>query len=228
LDEYGVARFRSGYGPALTLGLIALVLLLNFYLIGQRRALDPLRYDLIREMVARRSRQQVAMIDPDTQFFTRDALTKIVSSDVSRANRFGSDLTFVVIEADNYQKIRTSQNPLAADRLIVEMAKVVRQTFRGSDTVFRYSQSEFLVVMPDTSEIQATPALRRLLDNLENWNITTTEQFEMSVSFGVSSYRPGQPLDPALTAPELKKTPLMSLRSIPSASFTTAQSVAWN
>jgi GGDEF domain-containing protein len=102
LQKHGLLRFGTGYGPALALGLIALVLMLNFYLIGQRSTLDRMRYDVIREMmVARQSPQQVAMIDPETQFFTRAVVTKVISSDASHANRFGSDLTFVVLEADS-------------------------------------------------------------------------------------------------------------------------------
>ena len=74
-------KLEYRYLPPLCLGLVSLVLLLNFYLIGQRRSLDLVRYDLIREMALNQSLQQVAMIDPETQFFSRAAISKVLGGD---------------------------------------------------------------------------------------------------------------------------------------------------
>jgi diguanylate cyclase (GGDEF)-like protein len=213
IQGQAIVKLDYRYLPALCLGLVALVLLLNFYLIGQRRALDLVRYDLIREMATNQSLQQVAMVDPETQFFSRAAISKLLASEISRCNRFGSDLTFAIFEPDNFQKVRLKESPFTADRMIVELADVLRKTFRGSDTLFRYSKSEFLLVMPKTSKIEAVPALMRLIDNLDHWNMNSDSSFELSLDYGIASYQSGEPIDVALRAAEHSKRSLLSAKT---------------
>jgi diguanylate cyclase (GGDEF)-like protein len=210
VEGQAIFKLEYRYLPALCLGLVALVLLLNFYLVGQRRTLNLVRYDLIREMAASQSLQQVAMIDPETQFFSRAAISKILAAEISSSNRFGSDLTFVIFQPDNFQQIRLKESPFTADRMIVELADVLRKTFRGSDTLFRYSKSEFLLVMPKTSKTEAVPALVRLIDNLDHWNLNSDSCFELSVDCGLSSYKSGEPIDVPLRAAEHNKQSLIS------------------
>ncbi|HEX6879291.1 MAG TPA: GGDEF domain-containing protein, partial [Terriglobales bacterium] len=208
-----IVKFDYRYLPTLSLGLIALVLLLNFYLIGQRRALDVLRYDLIHELAANKSLQHVSMIDPETQLFARAAVSKLLVSEISRANRYGTEITFVMLESRNFEKLRLKGNPLTADRMIVELSAILRQTFRGSDTLFRYSKAEFLVVMPKTSPTEAVPALKRLIENLDHWNLNCDESYELALDYGMSSFNARQPLDLALQEASSNKCNLLSVRS---------------
>ena len=208
-----IFKLEYRYLPPLCLGLVALVLLLNFYLIGQRRSLDLIRYDLIREMAMTQSLQQVAMIDPDTQFFSRAAISKVLASEISLCNRFGSDLTFIIFEPENFQKIRLKESPFTADRMIIELAEILRKTFRGSDTLFRYSKTEFLLVMPKTSTTEAVPALMRLIDNLDHWNLNADSTFELSLDFGISSYKSGEVVDVAIKAAEQSKKSLLAAKT---------------
>lgn len=204
-------HFDSRYLPVLALGLIALVLLLNFYLIQQRRALDLVRYDLIREMAANQSLQQVALVDPETQFYNRTAVTKMLASEVSRANRFGFEVALLIFEPENFHQVRQKGSPFTADRMIVELATILKQTFRGCDSLFRYSKAEFLVVMPRTTEEEAVSPLKRLVENLDHWNTTSGEPFELSLRVGLSSYKSGKSVEAALKAAETSKKALLSL-----------------
>jgi diguanylate cyclase (GGDEF)-like protein len=208
-----IFRLEYRYLPPLCLGLVSLVLLLNFYLIGQRRSLDLVRYDLIREMALNQSLQQVAMIDPETQFFSRAAISKVLAVEISSCNRYGTALTFAIFAPGNFQKVRLKESPFTADRMMVELAEILRKTFRGSDTLFRYSKSEFLLVMPKTSKADAAPALIRLVENLDHWNLTSDSNFELSLDFGMESYKAGEPMDIALQAAEHNKKSLLSYKS---------------
>jgi diguanylate cyclase (GGDEF)-like protein len=208
-----IFKLEFRYLPPLCLGLVSLVLLLNFYLIGQRRSLDLVRYDLIREMAMNQSLQQVAMIDPETQFFSRAAIAKVLAAEISSCNRFGTDLTFAIFEPENFQKIRLKESPFTADRMMIELAEILRKTFRGSDTLFRYSKSEFLLVMPKTSKTEAIPALVRLVENLDHWNLNSDSNFELALDFGMAAYKAGEPMDVALQAAENHKESLLSFKS---------------
>jgi GGDEF domain-containing protein len=97
--------------------------------------------------------------------------------------------------------------------MMIELAEILRKTFRGSDTLFRYSKSEFLLVMPKTSKTDAVPALVRLVENLDHWNVDGDSNFELSLDFGMASYRAGELMDVALQAAEHNKESLLSFKS---------------
>lgn len=186
------------YVPALTLGLIALVLLLNFYLIGQRRTLDLVRYDLIREMALNHALQQAATVDAETQLFTRAALSNLMTTEISRANRFGTELSLLFLQCDNFDSLRRQKTPFTADQMLGETANLLRRTFRGSDIIVRFSKAQFLVLLPQTSLAQSAGALARVGEALDAWNIGSKFDFELSLQYGASSVQRGEPSDAAI------------------------------
>jgi diguanylate cyclase (GGDEF)-like protein len=186
------------YVPALALGLIALVLLLNFYLIGQRRALDLVRYDLIREMALNHALQQVATIDAETQLFARAALSNLMTTEISRANRFGTELSLLFLQCDNFDSLRRQKTPFTADQMLVEAANLLRRTFRGSDIIVRFSKTEFLVLLPQTSLAQSARAMARVGEALDAWNMGSKFDFELSLQYGASLVQCGEPSDAAI------------------------------
>ncbi len=196
----GQTRLRMDlqYVPALTLGLIALVLLLNFYLIGQRRALDLVRYDLIREMALNHALQQVATIDAETQLFSRAALSNLMTTEISRANRFGTELSLLFLQCHNFDSLRRQKTPFTADQMLVEAANLLRRTFRGSDIIVRFSKTEFLVLLPQTSLAQSARAMARVGEALDAWNMGSKFDFELSLQYGASLVQCGEPSDAAI------------------------------
>src|SRR3954470_16425049 len=73
------------YLPQLSLGLIALVVLLNFYLIEQRREVNRKERELLRQLALAETVEQFAVIDPVTNIFNRRFLDDLVPRELKRA-----------------------------------------------------------------------------------------------------------------------------------------------
>jgi|GEM_PF-706268 len=174
--------------PQLLFGLITLIILVNVYLIEQRRSLNATRAALIRELVFNQRLENMSLFDPLTQLFNRRALDEMVQREITRVSRGGSSLTFLLFDVDGFRSINTQFGHQAGDKLLMEVAQLLRNNFRGGDVLFRLGGDEFLVVMPDTSEAQVDPALVRLQKSIDQWNAGRRRDFDLSLSWGLAGY----------------------------------------
>ncbi|MGE0406571.1 MAG: GGDEF domain-containing protein [Candidatus Korobacteraceae bacterium] len=180
------------YLPQLAAGLIALVVLLNLYLANQRRLGDTKRVELVRDATVQEVLRQAIVVDPITQLLDRRYLEYLLPVEVARANRTGAGFTLMLIEAASMAGIRDRQGSDAANGFAMELARVLKSTFRGSDSILRYDVSQFLVVMPNTNEKQAGIAMQRLVERVDDWNVHTQEPWEMLLECRLSGCQPGE------------------------------------
>ena len=177
--------------PQLMFGLITLVVLVNIYLVSQRKTLNSTRGSLIRELVYNQRLENLSLYDPLTNLFNRRAMDEFVSREVTRVNRQGTQLTFLMLDIDGFRAVNSNFGHQTGDSVLVDMAQMLKNNFRGADLLFRYGGDEFLVVMPETSEEQAEIAVRRLLRGVESWNVTSKRGFELQINWGITAHVAG-------------------------------------
>ena len=204
LPGTGLVEYR--YLPQLFFGLISLILLFNIYVVIQKRTLNSTRATLIRELVFSERLESFTLIDPLTQLLNRRSLDQIVPREIARANRSGSHLTFVLVEVAGFKGLNDRLGNIAGDQLLVEVARLLKGTFRGSDAIIRYSGDRFLTIMADTSEKRAASAMRRLSDIVDRWNLNTKSGWEMVLNYGIAQYAIGASAAELLMAAEQKLT----------------------
>lgn len=99
-------------------------------------------------------------------------------------NRVHTHGWLVYIDLDGLKRVNDERGHDAGDRLIVNAAKVLRESFRNSDVLGRIGGDEFVVFATGTS----TPAFEieeRIARNIEHNNRTLPNQPELSMSIGV-------------------------------------------
>lgn len=179
------------YLPQLFFGLISLIVLSNIYLLAQKRTLNATRKKLIRELVLNERLESLSLIDHLTQLLNRRAMNELIPQEVARANRQGSNLTFLMIDLDDFRSINARHGHAEGDEVLIEFAKILKSVFRGGDVVFRNGGDEFLVAMPDTDEEQAEYPVQRMQRMVEEWNANARKQYKLAFSWGVASYVTG-------------------------------------
>lgn len=187
----GVGRVEYRYLPQLFFGLISLILLFNIYVVLQKRTLNSTRAALIRELVFSERLESFTLIDPLTQLLNRRSLEQIIPREIARANRSGTALSFVLVEVAGFKGLNDRLGNIAGDHLLVEVARLLKGTFRGSDAVIRYSGDRFLIIMADTNEKRAASGMRRLMDTVDRWNLSTKSGWEMVLNYGIAQHSIG-------------------------------------
>jgi len=193
-----VLRTDHRYLPQLFFGLITLIVLFNVYVLDQKKNLSRARSEMLRHLMESAHAKQVAIIDPLTGVFNRRYLDQLISREISRSMRGGSQLSFLLIDVDNFKHVNTNYGHQGGDQYLKDLASLLKKTFRGSDTVVRLGGDEFLVVLPETGNAQAGRASQRLHWEAKWWNQGTDSPHRLAFSCGVATYRQGMDIQEVL------------------------------
>ena len=190
--------------PQLFFGLITLIILFNVYIVLQKRELGATRRRLVEELIFNERMEAVSLIDATTQLFNRRAMEQMVAHEVARTNRLGSPLSMLLLDISDFEAISNRLGTAETEQFLYETAQIVKNTFRGSDMVFRYKETQFLVVMPDTSEQQVDFAIKRLEGEITRHNAEYRCPAELAFSYGIAEYAQGSRITDTLLTAERK------------------------
>jgi diguanylate cyclase (GGDEF)-like protein len=198
-------KFDGHLLPQLVFGLITLIVLFNIYVIKMRLDVRNAREELVLQMVYNEASERLSLVDPLTDTFNRRYMDQVLGKDLSRAERQGISLGFLMIDVNDFKSVNTGFGHLTGDRVLVEVAHVLKKTFRAADTIIRFGGDEFLVVLSDTDNATAQPALGRLQTQIEKWNNSgSIPDYRMSLSWGLEFYVKGSDLRTVLNAADQK------------------------
>jgi len=177
------------------LGLVALVVLANLYLINSKRKhLKQLGDHLRRVDLEEEARVQRAR-DPLTQVYCRRFFDEVIPHEARRCDRLGRPLSFLLIELCDFKKINDELGHLIADELLRTVANVLQTAVRTCDYVFRFGGDEFMLVLPETPPEGTAVVERRVQQRLrENETLQRQLGRPLAVTMASASYQRGMDL----------------------------------
>jgi diguanylate cyclase (GGDEF)-like protein len=93
--------------------------------------------------------------DPLTGLFNRRYMEESLERELRRATRKKSSLGMMMVDVDHFKRFNDSFGHDAGDALLSELAKILKNMFRGEDIVCRYGGEEFTIILPEAT-LQAT------------------------------------------------------------------------
>jgi diguanylate cyclase (GGDEF)-like protein len=156
--------------------------------------LDELLSAKISSMVERRALAwaEQSECDPVTALPNRAAFDRRLRGEIERARRYRRELSVVLFDIDRFKSVNDRFGHPAGDRILAEVACLLKSSLRRSDAVFRYGGDEFAAVCPETSGDAMAHVLRRLESNMPVLRIESRLQEHSSerldISWGVSSF----------------------------------------
>ena len=188
---------RQQQTDTLFFGLIALMVLFNVYLFQQRLTLLKTRRELICQLqIAERTARTDASTGLYNLRFMREAMTR----EIARADRNQSTLSVVFIDIDNFKDFNTQFGHVVGDRVLRDVAALLKKNFRAEDVVTRYGGDEFVVIMPDADTAQAGVAIERLAWWIGKWNVQEQRPYQIGATCGVATYATGMDMEHLLSA----------------------------
>jgi two-component system, cell cycle response regulator len=111
--------------------------------------------------------------------------------ELSRARRYGKQLSIAVIDADRFKSLNDTHGHSAGDLVLRTIGSILRESFRQSDTAGRYGGEEFVVILPETDMEAAQRKVERLREQVASTPIalaTRGEKIQMTVSAGLANF----------------------------------------
>lgn len=150
------------------------------------------RYQAIVKAVEyRHSLVKVSVTDELTGLYNRKYLHARLEAEMSRARRYGIDLSCLLIDIDFFKTVNDMYGYDWGDILLKKIAEMLSAVIRKEDVLTRYGDEEFLLILPNTSEAQAfifAERFRRDIEKMEFIPAHEEERHPITISGGIASY----------------------------------------
>jgi len=130
----------------------------------------------------------LASIDPMTKLYNRRYFTKASSHILNLAKRDKKELSIIMIDIDKFKNVNDTYGHGIGDDVIISLAHKLIGHQRTSDIICRYGGEEFVILLPNTSILNAKSVAQKLRVDIEQSRVSLKENQELkyTISLGVS------------------------------------------
>jgi diguanylate cyclase (GGDEF)-like protein len=92
---------------------------------------------------------RLTTVDGLTQISNRRYFEEALEREISRCNRYGREMSLVLIDIDHFKKINDTYGHLAGDSVLKQLASTIKTKIRREDVFARYGGEEFALLLPE-------------------------------------------------------------------------------
>lgn len=135
-----------------------------------------------------RELELLAAQDPLTGLCNRRELTRRLSIELSRAQRYSHSISVLMLDIDDFKALNDRHGHQAGDAVLREVSALLASESRSMDITGRYGGEEFVIIMPETSGGEAANFARRLLEKISSRAVPVAGGvLSVTCSIGVAS-----------------------------------------
>lgn len=114
-------------------------------------------------------------------------LDKLIKREFSSMQRQGHESVIIILDIDNFKNVNDTYGHPVGDNILRQLAALLANNVRESDTVSRFGGEEFVIFMPKTSLEEGYAFAERLRKLIMEKRFTTGAiKLRITSSFGVS------------------------------------------
>jgi diguanylate cyclase (GGDEF)-like protein len=189
--------------PPMLFGVIALLVLVNFYLAQRDAVIRGLQHELVQQKIEAELNRELALQDPVTEVYNRRYLRVMLSKEISRVKRLGKSLAVMLVDITGFRRVNESLGHTGGDVVLRQIAQLLQTKARNSDLVVRFGGDEFLLILPETDDAGVQMLSARIKESLADWSRRSgMTEFNLRFAIGSARYTQDRPLDDLLKAAE--------------------------
>ncbi|MEG4228657.1 diguanylate cyclase [Microcoleus sp. N9_B2] len=143
-----------------------------------------LEHEIQERLRAEAEVRQLSVTDELTGLYNRRGFFLLANQQLKIARRTQTSYFILFADLDGLKKINDTLGHEMGDRVIVDAAQILKQTFREADIVARLGGDEFALFIPNFSGDSSTNFHSRLEENIDRFN-QQSERAYISISLGV-------------------------------------------
>ncbi|HYE65816.1 MAG TPA: diguanylate cyclase [Pyrinomonadaceae bacterium] len=106
--------------------------------------------------------QLMSITDPLTGLLNRRYLEERLTEEVNRSQRYGYEMSFMMIDIDDFKLYNDRNGHQAGDHALEITAQCLKSALRSADVASRYGGEEFCILLPQTTLSEATAIAERI------------------------------------------------------------------
>jgi diguanylate cyclase (GGDEF)-like protein len=129
--------------------------------------------------------QRQAETDQLTGIYNRRHFETSLDQEIERARRYGSPLSLLMIDVDNFKLLNDRHGHLVGDRVLYQLTRECESCLRASDVFCRYGGDEFVIIAPETPGAAAMALARRMRQSIGAMGLASSFG-TLAISIGVA------------------------------------------
>jgi diguanylate cyclase (GGDEF)-like protein len=131
-----------------------------------------------------------AVTDELTGLSNNRRFRELISKEAERAERFGHELSLIMLDIDDFKQINDTYGHLQGDKVLRMVGRVIHLESRGVDEPARYGGEEFAVALPETGLEGALDLAERVRVRIESEQVPragSASPVKVTASIGAAS-----------------------------------------
>jgi diguanylate cyclase (GGDEF)-like protein len=140
--------------------------------------------------------KSISLRDALTQVYNRRAYDEQIGTTIENYKK-GKIQTFslIIFDIDFFREVNNNYGHLAGDSILTNVGRIVKESLRSDDFIFRYGGDEFIVLLPEAKIPDAFKVAEKLRHQLEvvEFRLSRTSEtcIHISISVGVTEVNEG-------------------------------------
>lgn len=132
--------------------------------------------------------QDQAHSDTMTGLFNKGYFLDQLPRSMHFARRKSGPLSLLMLDIDHFKPINDTYGHLTGDKILVELARLLKNNLRKYDTAYRYGGEELTVILPDATLAQALKLAERIRKKVHSRRFRgeSNQRIRVTVSIGVA------------------------------------------
>jgi len=118
----------------------------------------------------------------------RAAFNQHLAVEIERAARYGRRCSLAILDIHRLRLVNEKSGREAGDRLLAELAAMLRREIRQADRAFRYGGDEFVVILPEADFGAGEAVMRRLSERAAELYRQLNLPLGLTLQCGVASF----------------------------------------
>lgn len=127
----------------------------------------------------------LSLIDDLTGLYNRRGFMTLAEHQLRLSRRKQSAFYLLFADLDGMKLINDTWGHQEGDQALIQTARLLKDTFRGSDIIARMGGDEFAIIAIEPAASSAEQIAKRFQDNLVAYNAKSNSPYPLSVSIGV-------------------------------------------
>ena len=130
-----------------------------------------------------------AFYDGLTGVYNRNKFDELIDSELKRDRRYNTKLSIAIVDIDYFKNFNDTYGHLIGDEVLIMIAQYLDKNVRITDVFARWGGEEFVILFPDTTDINAKGICEKLRIAISKLNHSVAGH--VTASFGVTQYQKG-------------------------------------
>ena len=126
-----------------------------------------------------------SFLDPLTGLFNRYYLDQFIPQEIKKASLSNYPLSLLMIDVDKFKKINDSFGHLCGDKVLTQVAEIIKKSIRQTDTAIRYAGDEFMILLSGADKEKTAGICSNLINNIEKTVFAGDKNQKINVTLSI-------------------------------------------